>query len=141
MSSELIEISEAIKAGEDLLDISDKVLNSLNDAKLWGIFDMFSDHGLISGLIKHSKLDDAQNMLGELKYVLTRFNDELDDVKVYDNVSQISFDGFVRIFDIFFDNFFVDIYALSRIRDSKNQILQLQDEVRKVLNDLRSIKA
>jgi len=141
MSSELIEISEAIKAGEDLLDISDKVLNSLNDAKLWGIFDMFSDHSLISGLIKHSKLDDAQNVLSELKDALTRFNDELDDVKVYDNVSQISFDGFVRIFDIFFDNFFVDIYALSRIRDSKNQILQLQDEVKKVLNDLRNIKA
>ena len=140
MALEMIEINEAIDAGEDVLNISEKVLQSLDSAKLWGVFDMFSDHSLLSGIFKHSKLDDAQDCLEELKIALNRFNSELNDVKVYNSVSQINFDGFVKIFDILFDNFFVDIYALTKISDSKRQIQSLIDEVKNVLRQLRAVK-
>lgn len=139
MTSKVVEVNEAIEAGNDLLNKIDSTLNSLNSAKLWGVFDMFSDHSLLSGILKHSKLDDAQATMNELKYSLKKFNDELKDVKVYDNVNQINFDEFVKIFDIFFDNFFVDLYAFSKISESKRQVEQLQNEVKRVLNQLQGI--
>ena len=139
MTSKVVEVNEAIEAGNDLLNKIDSTLNSLNSAKLWGVFDMFSDHSLLSGILKHSKLDDAQATMNELKYSLKKFNDELKDVKVYDNVNQINFDEFVKIFDIFFDNFFVDLYAFSKISESKRQVEQLKNEVKRVLNQLQGI--
>lgn len=140
MTNKVVEVNEAIEAGNNLLNKIDNTLNSLNSAKLWGVFDMFSDHSLLSGILKHSKLDDAQATMNELKYSLKKFNDELKDVKVYDNVNQINFDEFVKIFDIFFDNFFVDLYAFSKISESKRQVEQLQNEVKNVLNQLQGIK-
>lgn len=134
------EINEAIEAGDVVVNEANRVLDYLNDAKLWGIFDMFSDHSLLSGLIKYSKLDNAQKTMCDLKNALSKFNSEINDVKVYCNVNNVDFDGWLKFFDIFFDSFFVDLYALSKISDSKEQISNLIYEVKRVQNSLRNNK-
>lgn len=134
------EINEAIEAGDVVVNEANRVLDYLNDAKLWGIFDMFSDHSLLSGLIKHSKLDNAQKTMCDLKNALSKFDSEINDVKVYCNVNNVDFDGWLKFFDIFFDSFFVDLYALSKITDSKEQISNLIYEVKRVQNSLRNNK-
>lgn len=139
MENKVVEVNEAIDAGKDVLRKIDNVIDNLGSAKMWGLFDMFSDHSLLTGFLKHNKLDNAQEEMEELKYALNRFNSELNDVKVYDEVRKVNFDEFTKIFDIFFDNFFVDLYAISKISDSKRAIEKLRDEVTNVINQLERI--
>lgn len=136
MDYQIVEINEAIQAGYNVIDDADDILESLNSAKMWGIFDMFSSHSILSGFVKHSKLDDAQEGLNRLKNSLERFNSELNDVRVYCDVNSVNYDGYMKVFDIFFDNIFVDIYALSRISDSKKQIEDLKEETKRVITQL-----
>lgn len=140
MDQKVIEVNEAINAGNYVLNKIDEVTSYLQDAKLWGLFDMFSDRSLISGIFKHSKLNDAQEALEELKSSLVTFNNELNDVKVYCNIDSVEFDGFVKVFDILFDNFFVDIYAISKINDSKEKMQDLKYQVQNVINRLETIQ-
>lgn len=140
MNNVTVEINEAIDAGYDVINQANKVLDYLNDARLWGIFDMFSDHSFLSGILKHSKLDDAQNAMDGLKSSLSKFNSEINDVKVYCDVSNVDFDGWMKFFDIFCDNCFVDVYTVYKISDSKNQIMKLIDEVKRVQESLKHSK-
>lgn len=138
MEKRLVEINEAITTGYDVLSNAQAVLDNLNSAKMWGLFDMFSNRSFFTSLFKHSKLDDAQEDLENLKYSLRIFNSELNDVKVYENINNVNFDGFMKFFDIFCDNFFVDIYALSKISESKEKIESLIDEVNRIINQLEN---
>ncbi|MDO4940222.1 MAG: hypothetical protein Q4E33_00845 [Erysipelotrichaceae bacterium] len=140
MNELTVQVNEAILVGEKTLTIIDNILENLQSAKNWGIFDMLSNGSLFSSIFKHSKLDSAQNKMEELKYMLNNFNKELNDVIVYCNVSYVNFDEFTKFVDILFDNFFIDIYAFSRISDSKKQIEQLRKDVIDVLNKLKNIK-
>lgn len=135
-----VEVNEAIQAGRDVLHQADKVLSYLDDAKLWGIFDLLSDRSFLSGIFKHSKIDDADRKMNELKYSIDRFNVELNDVKVYGEVQQVDIDGFIKFLDIFCDNFFVDLFTISKISDSKKRIESLISEVNNIINKLQLIK-
>lgn len=134
-----IEINQAISAGNSVITKANCVLNYLKDAKLWGIFDMFSNRSFFSSIIKHSKINDAEAAMNELKNAVDRFNDELDDIKVYDNINSVNIDRFIKFLDIFCDNFFVDLYAITKISDAKAQIESLISETRNILNNLKTI--
>lgn len=140
MNNQIIEINQAIDAGKDVLRKIDKTIEYLNSARTWGFIDMFSRGGLISGLIKHSKMNSADTTMEELKYAINRFNCELNDIKIYDNIHGIDFDGFMKFIDIFCDNFFIDIMALSRIADSKKRIQELSYEVKNIISKLEASK-
>lgn len=138
MDYKMVEVNEAIQAGNNVLYDADRVLDYLSDAKLWGIFDVVSSRSFFSSLIKHAKLDDAEKGLDQLKFSLEKFNSELDDVKVYCDVDNIAFDGFIKFFDIFCDDFLVDIYSLSKISDYKRLIENLKQNVTEVINELQT---
>lgn len=140
MENKITEINQAIEAGQNVLRQTDIVLDYLGKAQTWGYIDMFSRGGLISGLLKHSKMNYADDAMQELKYAIDRFNKELNDVRVYDNIQSIDFDRFMRFLDIFCDNFIIDFIALSRISDSKQRIKDLSYEVKNIINKLETIK-
>ena len=73
------EIDEAIASGEAALFSLKEAQNKLNSARNWGIFDMLGG-GLISDIIKHSKMNDASAYLEEAKRDLLVFQRELQDV-------------------------------------------------------------
>lgn len=134
-----LEINQAINAGNNVVNKANNVLNYLGDARLWGLFDMFSNRSLLSGVIKHSKIKDAEYAMNELKYAIDRFNDELDDVKIYDNINNVDIDDFIKFLDIFCDNFFVDLYAMSKISNAREQVESLINEVNNIINNLTKI--
>lgn len=138
MNNLIVEINEAIEAGDVVIKRANNVLDYLNDAKLWGIFDMFSRRSLLSSIVKHSKLDNAQDAMEELKASLDRFNSELNDVKVSCKVNNVDFDGWIKFFDIFCDDFLVDLYTVSKISDSKNKISELIEKVKQTQQTLEN---
>lgn len=136
----VVEVNEAISAGRNVLYKADEVLSYLNSAKTWGLIDMFSDRSFLFGILKNSKINDAEAAMNDLRYSINRFNDELDDVKVYGSIDNVDIEGFVRFIDVFMDNFFVDLYAISKISDSKRQVENLKLEVNGILKQLETIK-
>ncbi len=119
------EIREAIDAADDALNHLYSARKYLDSAGNWGLLDMFGG-GLISGLIKHSKMGDAEREIDNARYALQRFSKELQDVSGY---SSIHIGDFLTFVDFFFDGFVADILVQSKISDGKRQC---DDAIRRV---------
>lgn len=141
LSGQERELEEAITAGTDALQITADILQSIESAKDWATLDILGG-GLLTDYAKHDKLDHAQHAAQELQVLLQRFNKELSDVTIRENL-QVNIDGMLRFADFFFDGLLVDAavlqkikQALAQVEDTREQILiilrQLQDELEQV---------
>lgn len=131
------EVLEAIQAGESALKSLEKAYDYLGSAGGWGLFDMFAG-GLLSSMVKHSKLDDAKEEMESAKRKLAVFRKELEDVSSFPDF-QINVDGFLRFADIFLDNFFVDWAVQSQISKAEEDVYAAMTKVRGVLGKLRQM--
>ena len=131
-NDEIREIKEAISAADDALVHLYSARKCLNSAGNWGLLDIFGG-GFISGLIKHSKMSDAEREIENARYSLQRFSKELRDVSGY---SSIHIDEFLTFADFVFDGLFTDVWVQSKINKAKQQcddaIIQV-DNIRKEL--------
>lgn len=128
------ERTEAINAGYTAISSLENARNMLGSARGWGIYDTFFKGGLISGLIKHSKMNRAQECIDQVKNDLTRFNDELHDLDLTGiNLDTKDLLGFA---DIFCDGFLTDILMQSRIKEAYGQVDQAIGKVRAAIAQL-----
>ncbi len=111
------EINEAINAADDALYHLNRARKSLNSAGNWGLVDIFGGD-LLSGLVKHSKMGNAEREIEEAKLSLQRFSKELRDVSGY---SSIHINDFLTFADFIFDGFLADIIVQSKISEAKRQ--------------------
>lgn len=137
MNDELMnkEINEAIAAGEKSLGSLRQALQQLKSAGNWGLLDMFGG-GLVSGMMKHSKLDHAVQYMEDAKRDLKRFQIELRDVNQVMNL-QLDIGGFLTFADFFFDGVVADFLVQSKINDAKLQVETAISQVDKMLRNLR----
>ena len=127
---------EAVDAGYRALRSLQAAQDNLDSAKNWGLWDMFGG-GVISTMLKQSKMDSAKQNMEQAKYDLREFSQELRDVSIsYD--LDIETGDFLSFADWFFDGFFVDWMVQDRINKARDQvseaIRQVEDVLRK-LND------
>ncbi len=134
------EVLEAISAGNEALRQIEEVERNLSSAKGWGWFDLLSDGGLITALIKHSKLDSAQEAMNQLNGIINRFNSELSDIHISNNVGQLSMSTGMQLADWFFDGLLVDGITLSRIDDSQRQVAALKSDINHAMERLYYLK-
>lgn len=130
------EVKEALDAGNRAMLSLKEAYDELQSAGGWGIFDLFGG-GLFSGVIKHSKIDNARCALEKAKQDLLIFQDELDDVPLFQNV-QIEIGDFLTFADFFFDGFVADMMVQSKIRDAQRQIQDVAREVDRIMKQLES---
>ena len=120
LQSLIYETDQAIQAGQAAHVQAQQALSTLRSAKGWGVYDLLGG-GLLSGLIKHSRMDKAEQEIAQLRRALDRFNRELRDVRVRcDATTELS--AFWRVTDIVWDNLFSDWTALSQISEAKEQV-------------------
>ena len=119
------EIGEAIDAADDALEHLRSARKYLDSAGNWGLLDMIGG-GLISGIMKHSKMGDAEREIDNARYALQKFSKELRDVSGYNS---IHINEFLTFADFFFDGFVADILVQSKISDGKRQC---DDAIRRV---------
>ncbi len=138
MNNYYSEIDEAIEAGRNAIEALTDAEEYLSSAKGWGLFDMLGG-GFISGLIKHSKLDKAQQCMNEAKYQVSRFSKELQDV---DRVSadEIKCDGLAEFFDLFCDGFLVDLVIQSKISSAMENVRTTRRKIENAVDQLRSMR-
>jgi len=136
LKSNLREIKEATSVGMRAINTLDSALSSLNSAEGWGTWDLLGG-GLISGLAKHSHIDEAKRKVAEAQSLLHRFKAELADVNIGANI-RIETDGFAKFADFFFDGLISDWAMQSRIRNSKESVAQARNHVQHILSRLSS---
>ena len=129
------EVREALHAGEQALMSLQEAQRYLNSAGNWGIVDILGG-GLITDLIKHSKMNNAQQCMETAKQDLRQFQQELDDVEEY--LPNINVGDFLTFADFFFDGFITDIFVQSRISDSKKQVAEAIFQVESIVNRLKA---
>ena len=128
------EVREAVQAGEEALAGIQKAREQLGSAKNWGIFDMLGG-GMISSMVKHSRMDDASEDMEEAKRKLAAFGRELKDISISADLS-VEMGSFLRFVDTFMDNLFVDFMVQSRIDDAIAGLDDVSDRVRRILAQL-----
>ena len=91
---------------------------------------------MLSGFLKHKKINDASECLEDAKHDLKDFTDELDDVS---EIADLNIDvGDVLTFaDFFFDGFLADFLVQSKISNAKKQV---REAIRRVEDALRKLK-
>lgn len=137
LMSQKQELQEALNAGSAALACTDQILSELNSAEGWGTWDLVGG-GLITDLVKHSHLDEAQACVETLQTQLRRFKTELADVTIDADI-QVSIDGFLRVADYFFDGIFADWTVLDQIYQSQEQVLHTKSQICSVLDHLRAL--
>ncbi len=129
------ERTEAIDAGNRALASLRQAQDNLQRAKDWGVFDMLGG-GMVSSLIKRSKMDAAKQNMEQAKFDLQNFSRELQDVNMACNLN-IETGDFLSFADWFFDNFFVDWMVQSRIKNAMSQVTEAIRQVENVLAQLQ----
>lgn len=139
MSNELMsrEIREAIAAGERALGSLKSAEEKLGSARNWGFVDLFGG-GLITDLIKHSKMNDAVSYMEAAKRDLQSFQKELKDVNVPMDL-RMEVGGFLSFADFFFDGLVADYLVQSKISDAREQVGEAIRMVQILLRDLRKL--
>ena len=136
---ERTEINEALTVGQELLDEIELALNSFESAKNWGTLDILGGD-FLSSIAKHSKIEDATEILHKVSYLIESFNKELKDVYVNTEVLDVNISSFTKTFDIFFDNIFSDISVQNEINGGIERVVNLKAKINNVMNNLEERK-
>lgn len=125
------EISELMKIVDEALEALENAEIDLKSASGWGIADLFGG-GLITSLIKHNDMDDAQIHMNLAKEALSKLSNQL---KIGSNDFDFQFDvmDFTDTLDIFMDNIFSDLLVQSSISEAR-------DKIQKTIESVKSLK-
>ena len=132
------ERDEAIAAGVKAQSSLQCALDELNRARNWGVVDMFSKGGFLTALIKHSKMENAQQYMDQAKRDVRLFRNELKDVQRICDL-RVETGDFLTFADWFFDNFFVDWMVMDRINTARSQVEEAISQIDRVLRSLRGL--
>ena len=137
----LREVNEAVIAGETAIHSLQAAREKLDSARNWGILDILSGHkgGLISGFIKHSRVNAAQSCIDQAKSDLMRFENELRDVQDM-NYLNVEISGFLTFADFFFDGLLADLLVQSKIADARAKVDDAINRVQNIVYRLRMIR-
>ncbi len=129
------EIGEAIKAGEDAQEALRAALNELDSAEDYSTWDVIGG-GMISGILKHERIDEAADSMVLAQRRLERFQEEMGDVRLSIDISDS-----LSLVDIFFDNLFTDFMVHSRINDAQDSVTEAMNKVATALDKLKSMQS
>lgn len=139
MENELMrrEVQEAVVAGQRALASLKSAAEKLNSAKNWGLFDMFGG-SFISGMMKHSRMNDATLYMENAKNQLQIFQRELKDIHVPMDF-QLEIGTFLTFADFFFDDIISDYLVQNRIGKTKEEVDEAIRQVEQILGDLQGL--
>lgn len=132
------EISEAIAAGMCVLEKLGVARKELGSAQGWGIFDIMGG-GVLSTMVKHSHVNEAQRYIADIKNDLLRFKKEVDDIGELD-FQDVEMSGGLVMFDYIFDNVFTDFMVQSKINDSLRSVEEMESRLRAIMDHLEALK-
>ncbi|MDD2471830.1 MAG: hypothetical protein PHT28_02790, partial [Dehalococcoidales bacterium] len=125
---------EARKAGQRALISLREAQRVLGSAGNWGLADMLGG-GFFIGMMKHSRLNEANRKMEQARYELQNFQRELRDVSDPGNF-RVEISDFLVFADFFFDGLIADWMVQSKIGEAKEQVREAIEKIERILEDL-----
>jgi hypothetical protein len=132
---ELREIEEAQAAAGRVIAAANDASAKLDSAHAWGTYDTWFGGGLISSLVKHDRIDQAQDLMGSVDHSLRQLRKELADIGI-DQVRGVEIGDVHKTLDIWFDNIFSDFATQSRISEADERLEAVGHAVRRLQDEL-----
>lgn len=133
LASQRKELREAVRAGEWAERSLNAVQNSLSSASGWGTADLLGG-GLVTTMIKHSRIDTARQHAHTAQRDLLRFQRELADANQRLHVA-LEIGGFSKFADYFFDGLISDWIVQSKINNASRQCAEMTCAVRAAVRE------
>ena len=136
--ADIVQVNQAINLTDQLIGELDQAERQLSSARNWGFLDVLGG-GLITDLIKHSKLNNAKIAMDRVNYLLQELRRVLGGISMAGDYS-MNVSGFETFADFFFDSGIVDVYMTAKIMSSLNEVRNLKNrcyELRSRLSNLR----
>ena len=123
-------------AGTRALQSLDEAADQLDSARNWGLLDILGG-GILTSLVKRSRLDGASEEVERAQRDLEAFARELRDCSGVTGVDLRRSD-MLELFDIAFDNSITDLFVQSRIEDARADVRRARARVQAILAELGS---
>ena len=130
------ELLEAKRAVENVLTLSESAKRSFESAQGWSTYDTFFRGGLITDIVKYSKIDEANDAVSRISSSSNIMNKELRDVDIAFHENMDTIGQGERFFDIAFDNIFSDWNVRSKIQNNLSSISQYISKLESTLRIL-----
>ena len=134
----LRETDRAIGAGGLALQAARRAAAELEDARRYGLLDL-AGGGMVSGLAKHRKLDEARAQTEALRARVADFNSAMTDANLSLHLGQDRVEGFVRFADLFLDGWLVDWTVQRRMNDAVAEVRETEATLRTAVGRLESL--
>ena len=129
-------LESARAAGTRALQSLDEAADQLDSARNWGLLDILGG-GILTSLVKRSRLDGASEAVERAQRALEAFARELRDCSGVTGVDLRRSD-MLELFDIVFDNSITDLFVQSRIEDAREDVRRARARVQAILAELGS---
>jgi hypothetical protein len=134
MKANIIEIDEAIKAGEEALIAIENTIRELEKSDGWGIADILGG-GFTATAVKYGHVDEAGRYAEETSRALGRFKREMSDITIITG-TEISIGTFETFSDYFFDGLIYDWVVQSEIGKSLDAVKNTKNQTDKAMSKL-----
>lgn len=102
------ELVEAVNAVEHVMTLAKKAEESFGKARGWSTYDTFFGGGLLTDVMKYSRIDEANEIVSAISASQSLMMKELQDVDMALGQKLEVISGTEKFFDIAFDNIFSD---------------------------------
>jgi hypothetical protein len=126
------EAREAHAAGRAAHELLSQAASLLGSAGSWSTWDAFGGGGMLTDMMKYDKIDRATETLRRADIALAAFSRELADIHL-PRVQRVEIGQLMRTFDVWFDNFFSDMAARSRIENAARRVAHALSQVEQAL--------
>ena len=136
--ADITQVNQALNLTNQLIAELDQAERQLSSARNWGFLDVLGG-GLITDLIKHSKLNNAKSSMDRVNYLLQELRRALGGISMAGNYS-MNVSGFETFADFFFDSGIVDVYMTAKIMSSLNEVRNLKNRCYELRSRLSSVR-
>ena len=136
--ADIAQVNQALNLTNQLIGELEQAERQLSSARNWGFLDVLGG-GLITDLIKHSKLNNAKASMDRVQYLLQELKRVLGGISMPGDYS-MNVGTFATMSDFFFDSGIVDVYMTAKIMSSLNEVRNLKNrcyELRARLSNIR----
>ena len=137
MSENSLQINRAMQLTDQLIGCLDDAERQLSSARNWGFIDVLGG-GLITDLIKHSKLRNAQTTMEHVNSIMQQLQQVLGSISIPGDY-RMEIGGFATFADFFFDSGIVDIYMTAKIMNSLTEVKKLKQRAYDLKQKLNQI--
>lgn len=117
-----------------IIPLLDEAEAKFKSARNWGFLDILGG-GLITDLIKHSKLNSASYLMNDIAHLLDLLQSQLQGLTIPTDY-RMQTGGFSTFADFVFDGAIFDIYMQSKIMSSLDQVQKLKSKLLQLMDML-----